>query len=237
MTGTWANIGGIILGSLIGMLLKKGIPERIRTAIIQAEGLAIGIIALTGLIAAMFTVDMTTGKLSSDGGLLLLISLVVGCLIGELLKIDDRLNSFGGFIEKKLNAKGFAAGFVTATLVFSVGAMSIVGPLNDGLSGDSSLLFVKTALDFTTAIVLASALGVGVMFSAVPVLLLQGGIALLAGHVATYISDPLVSTVSMVGYAVVLVIGVNFLCGTKIKTANLLPALLVALAVYSFPFA
>lgn len=227
MTGTWVNVGGIVLGALLGILLKKGIPQRIGDAIIQVEGLVIGVIALNGILKAMMTVDPATGQLSDSGGLLLLISLVAGCLAGELLRLDDRLNHFGARIEKKLNAEGFAKGFITASLVFSVGAMSIIGPLNDGLSGDSSILLIKSVLDFTTAIVLASALGVGVLFSALPVLLLQGSVALLARWVEPFISDAMLAAICMVGYAIVLVIGVNFLCGTKIKTANLLPALLV----------
>lgn len=232
MTGTWVNVGAILLGSLIGVLLKKGIPQRINDAIIRVEGLAIGIIALNGIIAAMFTADPATGKLSDSGGLLLLVSLVLGCLVGEFARLDDRFNGFGLWVEKKLGAKGFATGFVTASLVFSIGAMAIIGALSDGLNGDSSVLLIKSTLDFTTAIVLASSLGVGVAFSALPVLALQGTVSLLSGWISPYISDELLGMICMVGYAIVLVIGINFLFGNRIKTANLLPALLIPVGYY-----
>ena len=236
MTGTWVNVAGILLGSLIGLLLKKGIPERVNQAILKVQGLAICVIGLNGVIAAMFTVNPATGKLSDAGGLLLLVSLVLGCLIGELCRLDDHLNRFGLFVEGRIRSKGFAKGFVTATLFFSIGAMSIIGPINDGLTGDSSILYIKTTLDFTTSIVLASALGAGVAFSAVPVFLAQGTVALLARHISPFITDSLLSIICMVGFSIVLIIGTNLLCDTKVKTANLLPALLVAVC-YHFVFA
>lgn len=232
MIGTIVNVVGIILGSMIGLILKKGIPERINEAILKVEGLAIAVIGLNGLLAAMITADPATGRLSDSGGLLLLISLVLGCLAGELLRIDDRLNAFGLWVERKIKSNGFAKGFVTASLIFSVGAMSIIGPINDGLSGDSSILYIKTMLDGTTAIVLASVLGTGVLFSCVPVLIVQSVPALLARQLAPFISDTLLSLFCMVGYAVVICIGLNFLCNTKIKVANLLPSLIVPVIYY-----
>lgn len=235
MTGTIVNVLGIIAGSLIGLLLKKGIPERVNTAILKVEGLAIAVIGLNGMIAAMFTVD-SSGKLRDSGGLLLLVSLMIGCLTGELLRIDDRFNSLGDFVEQKLHSDGFSRGFVTASLIFSVGAMSIIGPINDGLSGDASILYIKTMLDGTTSIVLASALGIGVLFSCIPVLIVQAIPALLARQLAPFISDSLLNMFCMVGYAIVVCIGLNFLCDTKIKVANLLPSLIVPV-VYYFVFA
>lgn len=232
MTGTFVNAGGVVLGALIGLLLKKGIPERVNEAVIKAEGLAILIIALNGVVAAMFTVNPETGRLSDTGGLLLLCSLVVGCGCGELLRLDDRLESFGLWVERKMNAQGFAKGFITASLLFCIGAMSIIGPLNDGLRGDSNVLFMKSALDFTTAIFLASSLGSGVVFSAVPVLVLQGSVALLSRWIEPFISQDLLGLICMVGYAVVMAIGLNFVAKTNIKTANLLPALIIPVVYY-----
>jgi uncharacterized membrane protein YqgA involved in biofilm formation len=231
MTGTFINIAGIAAGTLIGLLLKKGIPERIKDSIIRAEGIAVGIIGLNGVIAAMFLVK--DGGIVDQGGLLLLVSLVAGCLAGELLKIDDKLNALGDAVERKTGKGDFSKGFVAATLVFCVGAMSIVGALNEGLSGDANVLYVKAMLDFTTAIVLTSTLGFGVGFAAVPVLILQGSITLLANHISPFLSDDLLKNICMVGYALVLCIGINFVTGTKIKVANLLPALLVPI-IYGF---
>jgi len=232
MTGTLINVGGIVAGALIGMLLRKGIPQHINDAIIKVEGLAIVIIGFNGVISAMFTLNPATGRLSNEGGLVLLVCLVLGCLIGEFLRIDDRICSFGRMVEQKSGAEGFAKGFVDASLVFSIGAMAIVGALDDGLRGDSSVLIIKSTLDFTTAIVLASALGIGVAFSAIPVFLLQGSISLLAGVISPYVSENLLNLFCMVGYAIVMVIGFNFLCDIKVKTANLLPALILPIIYY-----
>lgn len=232
MIGTLINAGGVVLGSLLGLLLKKGIPERINDAVTKAEGLAIMIIALNGIIAAMFSADRSTGKLSDSGGLLLLGCLVVGCIIGELIDIDRHLEKMGLWVEGRMNARGFAKGFITASLLFCVGAMSIIGPLNDGLRGDTSVLLVKSTLDFTTSIILASSLGVGVLFAAVPVLVLQGALAMLSRWIEPFISTELLNMVCMVGYTIVLAIGLNFVCKTAIKTANLLPALLLPIPDY-----
>jgi uncharacterized membrane protein YqgA involved in biofilm formation len=233
MTGTIINVVGILAGGLIGLLLKKGIPDHINAAIMRTEGLAIAIIALNGVIASMFSVT-ETGRLTDSGGLLLLVSLVLGCLAGELLCIETAIENFGNRIEQRFKASGFARGFISASLVFCIGAMSIIGALNDGLTGDSSILIIKATLDFTTAIVLAAALGAGVMFAAVPVLLLQGGISLLAGSLSAVLAGALLDHICMVGYALVLCIGLNFLFDLKIKVANLLPALLVPIGYQLF---
>lgn len=232
MTGTWINVGGIILGAFIGLLLKQGIPERVNHAIMKMEGLAILIIGLNGVLSSMFRADPVTGRLRDSGGLLLLVSLVLGCLVGELLRLDDRCTALVLIVERRIGSQGFARGFVSASLIFSIGAMSVIGPINDGLTGDASILYIKTTLDFTTALVLASVLGVGVAFSAFPVLLIQGTFAMLARQISPFISEELLGLFCMVGYAVVMSIGFNFLCDIKIKTANVLPALLVPVIYY-----
>ena len=232
MIGTWVNVGGILLGAVIGVLLGRGIPERIRDSVLQIEGLAILLIGLNGVLGTMLRVDPVTGRISDQGGLLLLVSLVLGDLLGEALRIDERINRWGERVERKLGAQGFSRGFVAASLVFSIGAMSVVGSINDGLRGDTAVLLIKSALDFTTSIILASSLGIGVAFSALPVLLLQGSISLLASSISDLITEPLLEMFCMVGYAIVLSIGLNFLCNTRIKTANLLPALIVPVIYY-----
>lgn len=232
MTGTFVNVAGIILGSLLGLLLKRGIPEHINAAVLKVEGLSICVIGLNGVIAAMFRADPETGKLSDSHGLLLLVSLAIGCLIGEALKIDDRLNQFGMFIERRIGSGGFSRGFVTATLVYSIGALSIIGPIQNGLTGDAGILYIKTMLDGTTSVFLASALGYGVLFSCVPVFVVQAVPALLARQLAPFISDDLLGIFCLVGYAIVICIGLNFLVDAKIKVANLLPALAVPVVYY-----
>jgi uncharacterized membrane protein YqgA involved in biofilm formation len=235
MTGTLVNVAGIALGSLVGLLLKKGIPEHINNAIVRALGLGTIIIGLLGIIKSMLSVDLETGALSDSGSLLLVISLAVGCVAGELLRIDDHLNNFGKMMENRLGASGFAKGFVTASLLFPIGAMTVIGALNDGLFGDSQVLYVKSLLDTVMSVVLSSALGIGVLFSAVPVLLIQGSISLLAGVLAPHITQELLNVFCMVGYTLVTVIGLNLTLDAKIKVANLLPALVVPI-FYHFLF-
>ena len=227
MTGTIINAGAIIIGSLIGMIIKKGIPEKIKDVVIRMLGLSVVFIGLNGVITAMITMDQATGKLSSEGGILLLLSLVIGYTVGELLRIEERLNNLGKLVEKRLGAEGFAAGFVNSSLVFCIGAMAIIGSLNDGLYGDHAVLIIKSGLDGICAVIMASSLGVGVLFSFIPVLIYQGGISLGAGYLAPVLSDVLVNNICMVGFAIVLCIGIGFLGYEKIKTANMLPALLV----------
>lgn len=235
MTGTWVNVGGIIVGSLLGLLLKKGIPVHINDAIIKAQGLGVIIIALNGILTAMLKVDPATGALTDSGGLLVVISLVVGCIAGELLRIDDRLNNFGRWVEGKMGAAGFARGFVTASLLFPIGAMGVIGSIQDGLGRGSQILFMKSMLDFTFSVVLTASLGIGVLFSAFVVLAVQGSVALLAGLIEPFITDPLLDVFCMVGYALVLAIGFNFVTDSKIKVANWLPALIIPI-IYHFVF-
>ncbi len=232
MIGTLVNVLGIIVGALIGVLLKKGIPERIRDSLLKVEGLAIVVIGLSSVLEEMFSVDGGEGRLKAGGGMLLLVSLVLGCLAGEFLRIDDRLNAAARALEKRFRSDGFAKGFVTATIFFSIGAMAVIGPINEGLSGDRSILYIKTMLDFTTAIVLASVMGIGVLFSCAVVFVVQAIPALLATWLAPYITPQLLSLFCMVGYTLVTALGINFVVDSKIKVANLLPSLAVPVAYY-----
>lgn len=232
MMGTLVNVVAILIGSGIGIVLKKGIPQRILDSLLKAEGLAILIIGLSSTFSEMFKANLETGAVSANGGLVLLISLVVGCLFGEILRIDDHLNNIGDYAEKRLKMEGFAKGFVNAAIVFSVGTMVFMGPITEALTGDSTILYIKSVLDGTTSVVLASTMGAGVAFSVIPVLVVQGGTALLAAQLAPYITPELLSQFCMVGYAIVAAIGVNFMVESKIKVANLLPSLLVPIIYY-----
>lgn len=223
--GTLVNGAAVALGGLIGLLIRKGLPERVEKTAMKLLGLAVFIIGLEGVITSMITVQ--EGKLSADGSLLLIASLVLGGVIGELGDVDGALNRAGKRIEERFGKEGFAKGFVNGALIFCVGAMAIVGALNDGLAHDPEILFIKSMLDFICAIILGSTLGFGVIFSFIPVVLYQGAITLLSVWIAPLISQPLLNAVCMVGYAVVMCIGINFLDFTAIRTANLLPALLV----------
>lgn len=223
--GTLVNGIAVTLGGLMGLLIRKGLPQRVEQTAMKLLGLAVFIIGLEGVITSMITVQ--EAKLSADGSLMLIASLVLGGVCGELWDVDGALNRCGKRIEARFGKEGFAKGFINASLIFCVGAMAIVGALNDGLSGNPEILFIKSALDFICAIILGSTLGFGVIFSFIPVVLYQGGITLLSVWIAPLISDSLLNLLCMVGYAVVMCIGINFLDFTAIRTANLLPALLV----------
>ncbi|MBQ4117883.1 MAG: DUF554 domain-containing protein [Oscillospiraceae bacterium] len=228
MLGTIVNVITVIVGGLLGMLLKKGIKSEIMDNVMKAEGVAVLVIGMNGVLTNMLSVG-ENGKIVENGGLVLLISLALGAFIGEILKIDDRLNGLGAWVEKRVKSDGFSKGFVSAFIIFCVGSMSIIGAVNDGLSGDSSVLFVKSTLDFITAMVLASAMGIGVVFACVPLFAYQGIISLFASYIKPVIEElpDMMTQFSMVGYAIIMCIGINFIAGQKIKTANLLPAMLI----------
>ncbi|MBQ2795422.1 MAG: DUF554 domain-containing protein [Oscillospiraceae bacterium] len=228
MLGTIVNVITVIVGGLLGMLLKKGIKSEIMDNVMKAEGVAVLVIGMNGVLTNMLSVG-ENGKIVENGGLVLLISLALGAFIGEILKIDDRLNGLGAWVEKRVKSDGFSKGFVSAFIIFCVGSMSIIGAVNDGLSGGSSVLFVKSTLDFITAMVLASAMGIGVVFACVPLFAYQGIISLFASYIKPVIEEfpDMMTQFSMVGYAIIMCIGINFIAGQKIKTANLLPAMLI----------
>lgn len=222
------NAIAVIAGGLLGLIFKKGIKDSYQNSINKALGVAVLVIGVNGVIANMFSV--TDGVLSSSGELILVISLVIGTLLGEIIGIDAGLERLSLSIEKKFAKDNFAAGFMSATILFCVGAMAIIGSLNDGLTGDSTTLYVKSALDFTAAIVLSSTLGFGVIFSFIPLVLYQGAISLFAGALQNILYGVVLTQVCYVGYAIIICIGLNFLLRDKIKTANMLPALLVPIA-------
>ena len=226
--GTIVNSAAIVAGGIAGLLIKNGIKKEAMDNITKVEGVALGVIGLNGVLTNMLSAD-STGKISDNGGMLLLFSLIIGTFFGELLKIDERINNLGIKIEKKVGAEGFAKGFVTASLIYCIGSMGIMGSIADGMTGDSSILFVKSVLDCITSVVLASTLGIGVLFSAIPVFIYQGLISVSASLLSglSIMEGSLISDFSMVGYAIILCIAINFIVDVKIRTANTIPALLI----------
>lgn len=237
--GTLINTALVLLGGAIGLVFKKAISENMEYSIHKATGVAVLVIGLAGVMTNMLSFD-ESGKLSSSGELMLVISLALGTFIGELLRLDDRLNSGCKKIEEKFKMSNFSSGFITATMIYCIGAMAIVGAINDGLLHDSSTLITKGIIDGITSIVLAASLGYGVLLSAVPVFLYQGAITLLASSLQNVLKGELLTNICIVGYALVMCIGINFLYNSKkqIKTVNMLPSLLVpviyALGKYVF---
>lgn len=233
MTGTIVNSLAIVVAGLLGFAVKKAVPNKMEKPIMQMIGLAVILIAIEGFLSSTITVQ--DGQFKTSGEILTLVSLVVGVAIGEALKLDDAIGNFGKYIEKKAGIDGFAKSFVTASILFCVGAMAIFGPLQDGISGDSSVLFVKSAIDGITAFILSATLGIGVCFAGVSVFVYQGATALLAIFIAPSISPQMMNNICMVGYAIMITIGTNMLEMTKVKTINIVPAMVVPI-IYTLLF-
>ena len=217
MIGTIVNFAAISIAGVLGLIIKGGIPERINKTIMNAAALAVIIIGVSG-------------SLKGDNTLLMVISLAIGALFGEIIDIDNLINLLANKIEarfSKLGNSNFAQGFITSTLLFCVGSMAIVGSLNSGLAGDYELLYTKSVLDGISSFVFASTLGVGVIFSSIPVLIYQGIITLSASLISGILSTAVIAEVSAVGSVLIMALGFNMLGITKIKVANILPSLLI----------
>lgn len=229
MLGVLVNVAAVVVGGLLGVLLKKGIPQKVEQCVMAALGLCVLVIGVDGAISGMET-------------LVVIISLVLGTIFGSILDIDKQINRLGDYVNKKISADGtisVAEGFVAATLLFCVGAMAVVGSINSGLRGDHTMLFTKSILDFFSAIMLAVSLGGGVMLSGASILVFQGAIALLAGVLEPILAavPGSVEQISCVGSIMIMAIGTNLMGVTKIKVANMLPGIVltpVVLWIYQF---
>ncbi len=223
MLGTFVNTIAILLGSLIGLLLKGGIPDRFMKTVMHAISLAVIMIGLKG-------------ALQSDDILLIIFSLAIGSVIGEFAGIEHRLECLGQWLEKRFSRSegGFAKGFVAASLLFCVGSMAIVGSLESGLAGNHQTLFAKSVLDGVASIIFASTFGIGVMFSAVSVLIYQGLITLSATLIKPFLVPAVVSQMSAVGGLLIMAIGINMLEIKRIKVGNMLPAIFIPLIYFTF---
>lgn len=220
MTGVLVNTGTILLGSAVGLLLKKGLPERVTNAVM------IGI----GLCTLYIGVD---GALQGENVLIVIASMVLGAIIGTLLDIDGAINRLGKWIEGKFQRGeggkvSVAEGLVTASLQFCVGAMTINGALNAGISGDNSLLYTKAMLDLFSSIMLTASLGFGVMLSAVFVLVFQGALVLFAGVLAPVLTPSAIAEMTCAGSLILIGMAVNLMGIAKIKVADYLPAIVFA---------
>ena len=217
MVGTLINTVAILVGTALGLLLRKGIPERLRETVVQGQGLCVILIGLSG-------------ALKTGDTLCMIICMVAGALIGAAINIEKRLNDLGTFLERKVTrgqgeTGSVATGFVSASLLFCVGAMAIVGAMDSGLRGDHSTLIAKSALDGISAIFFASSLGIGVGLSAFAVLIYQGAIALLAMWIEPLLTETVITEMSAVGGLLIVGIGLNMIYDKHIPVGNLLPAI------------
>lgn len=223
MLGTIVNTAAIVIGSILGLLLKGGIPKRFNDIIMKALALSVLYIGISG-------------SLKSTDTLLLILSLIIGAVVGEFIDIDRWLNELGQTIETKFKkiskGGGIAEGFVSASLLFCVGSMAIVGSIQSGLEGNHTMLFIKSMLDGITSIIYASSMGIGVIFSAAAVFIYQGAITLGSGFLGSVLQDAQIANVTGIGSILIMVLGLNMLGVTKIKVANFLPAIFIPMIYY-----
>lgn len=236
MLGTVVNAAAVIFGSLIGLLLGRSLPQRLGDTIMKGLGLCVLYIGISG-------------ALKGSNTIVLIISVVLGAIIGEAADLDGCLKRLGGFIELKFTSrtagkgvsadtgsiadqpdgrKSIAQGFVSASLLFCVGAMAIVGSLQSGLTGDHTTIYLKSALDFTAAIIFASQLGAGVILSSGFVFVYQGLIVLLAHWIAPFLSDAVIAEMTCAGSVLIIGLALNMLGLTKLRVMNYVPAIFVA---------
>lgn len=225
MLGTVVNALAIIGGSLLGLLFSKGIADNYKEIILNAVGLSVILIGIKS-------------ALVSDSLMIVIFSVISGALLGEYLQIEKKLEWLGAFLESKVvskssDSKSFARGFVTASLVFCVGSMAIVGSLESGLTGNHQTLFAKSVLDGVTSIIFASAMGLGVAFSGLAVLLYQGTITLTAVFMKSFLVPETISQMTSVGGLLIVAIGLNMLKITTIRVGNLIPGIFLPLAYFA----
>jgi uncharacterized protein len=213
MLGTIVNASAIIAGGLLGILLRKGIPDSYKSTIMQGIGLSVLVIGLMG-------------AFKSQNILLMIVSVVVGSIIGEIIKIEEKLEKLGLWMEGSMgkNHGAVAKGFVTASLIYCVGAMAIVGSLESGLMGNHQTLYAKSLLDGFSAIIFASTMGIGVVFSAAAVFLYQGFITITAAYIKSFLVESVVREMSAIGGLLILGISFNILGFKRIRVGNMLPA-------------
>lgn len=218
MLGTVVNAGAIILGGSIGLVLKKGLPKRFGNQVMNGLALCVLYIGISG-------------TLQAKNVLMLILSMVIGTLIGELLDLDERVTQLGNWLENKFKSKGeyvsISEGFVSASLLFCVGAMAIVGALQDGLKGDTSMLYTKAMLDGISALIFSTSLGAGVILSSVLVLIYQGGITFLASLMAPFLTDMVIAEMTGVGSLLIIGLALNMLRMTNLKLMNFVPAIFI----------
>ena len=215
MIGTIINSITIVFASLIGIFIGDRLNDRIRLALMQALGLVVAIIGI----------DMA---LKTQNILIVIASVLLGTAIGEVLGIEDWLNRVGSRFERKFSKSKFAEGFVTSTLLFCVGSMAIVGPIQEGLTGDTSILMAKSMLDGISSIALASTLGIGVLFSSIAVFIYQGSITILSRFIEPFVNQTIVDELTATGGILIMAIAIKLLNLKDLRVGNMLPALFVA---------
>ena len=224
-SGAVVNFFLVILGTLIGLLFKKGIPERVQKTLMTGMAFCVLYIGITGLFEQGANI------------LVMIVCFALGSIIGELIDLDKQVNRLGKAIENRFSKNKdskIAEGFVAATLLFCVGAMTIVGSIDSGISGDNSTLYSKSVIDCVAAAVLTSSMGIGVIFAALSTLVIEGTITLLAGFIAPVLTDYIIAQMSVIGSLLIIALALNMLGITKLKVMNFVPAILLPLIIIFF---
>ncbi|MCD8225206.1 MAG: DUF554 domain-containing protein [Clostridiales bacterium] len=229
--GTLINVGAIIAGGLAGTLFGKRIEERYREIVLMAIGIASVFLGIAGAMEKMLQVE--DGKLVSGGSMMMIISLVLGSLIGEYLNIELHMEEFGEWLKRRSGNEGdvgFIHAFVTASLTVCIGAMAIVGSVRDGIYGDYSILAAKAVMDMLIIMAMTASMGKGCIFAAVPVGMFQGAVTLVARLIEPLLTESALDNLSLVGSVLIFCVGVNLIRGKMFKVANMLPSIVVAAA-------
>lgn len=227
--GTIINVAAIVAGGVIGLVFSRAISARYQETLLQAIGVCVIFVGISGAVQEMMTV--TADGLKSGGTMMIVISYALGSLLGEWINLDLRIEQFGNWLKFKTgNAKDkrFVDAFVTASLTVSIGAMAIVGAIQDGISGDYSTLALKAVLDMVIICVMSASMGKGCLFAAIPVGVLQGTVTLLAKAVQPVMTAQALSNLSLTGSILIFCVGINLLWEKKLKVANMLPSILIA---------
>lgn len=227
--GTILNVVAILVGGIIGLVFSRAISPRYQETLMQAIGVCVIFVGIGGAVEGMMTV--TADRLQSGGTMMIVISYAVGSLVGEWINLEQRIEQFGSWLKVKTgNAKEkrFVDAFVMASLTVCIGAMAIVGSMQDGLSGDYSTLALKAILDMVIICVMSASMGRGCLFSALPVGILQGTVTLLARAIQPIMTDAALTNLSLTGSILIFCVGVNLLWEKKLKVANMLPSIVVA---------
>ncbi|MDO5292885.1 MAG: DUF554 domain-containing protein [bacterium] len=229
--GTIINVSAILFGGLLGKLFKKALKKSMQDILMMASGVCVLFLGIGGALQEMLIINQ--GKLEVSGSMMMIGCFVLGSLLGEWIDIERRMEQFGAWLKVKTKSEGdttFIDGFVTTSLTVCIGAMAVVGSIQDGIYGDYSLLAAKAVLDLIIVLIMTASMGKGCIFSAVPVGIFQGSITLLSTVIAPLMTTKALSNLSLTGSMLIFCVGVNLVWGKKIKVANMLPTIVFAVA-------
>ncbi|MDD3369697.1 MAG: DUF554 domain-containing protein [Lachnospiraceae bacterium] len=235
--GTIINVAAIVFGGIFGLVFGKVLSGRVQSTMITTLGVCTIFIGISGALQQMYTVN--GGKIEAGGTMMMIGSFVFGSLVGEWLNLEDKMEQFGSWLKIKTKSDkdtGFIDGFVTTSLTVCIGAMAVVGAIQDGIYGDYSLLTAKAVLDLILVAVMTSTMGKGCIFSAIPVAVFQGSVTFLAIFIEPLMTPQALSNLSLTGSMLIFCVGANLVFGKRIKVANMLPTIVFAVAWAFLPF-